>query len=142
MIPAKTSADLGWGALLEHLAARCHTIRGAERARALAPSTDAGWIRARIGEVTEARGLYDTGEPMTFGGVTDVEPALARAEKGGHLEGSALREIGATVAAGAHLRRHLSARAARAPRIVGRAALIAELADLSGAVEDSFDDAC
>ncbi len=141
VLDEKARADLGWDALLSHLAARCHTARGAAAARALAPSTDLGWIRARLAEVSEAKALHDTGEGMAFGGVTDVEAALERAEKGGHLDGGALREVAATLAGGARLRRHLAARAERAPRLNGRALVLADLDDVSAPIDEAFDDA-
>ena len=142
----KTRADLGWDTLIEHLAGRTHTTRGSAAARALEPSLDSGWIRVRLAEVSEARSLHDRGEPMPFGAIHDVEPYLARAEKGGHLEGSALREIAFTLDAGRLLRRHLAARSGvastggHAPRLAGRASLISELADVAAAIGDAFDD--
>ena len=135
----KTRRDLGWDLLLGQLAARCHTARGEAAARALSLSTDAGAIRARLDEASEARALCDAGDPMLFGGVVDLEPALGRAEKGGHLEEGALREIAATLVTGARLRKQLSAKSSRAPRLFGRATLIAELRDVSDPIDDSFD---
>lgn len=138
----KARRDLGWPELLDHLAARTHTSRGAERARALEPSLDAQWIRSRLAEVSEARALWDRGEAMPFGAVRDVEPHLQRAEKGGHLDGPALREVASTLAAGRALRRHIATRGAQGltPRLAGRALLITELADVQGAIDDAFDD--
>ena len=137
----KARADLGWDLLLAQLASRCHTARGSDGARALPLLDDVTAIRARLDEVSEAKALHDAGSPMAFGGVVELEPSLGRAEKGGHLEGTELREIGATLAAGAGLRRLLSARSTLAPRLAGRAARIVELAGVSGPIEDSFDDA-
>src|SRR5947207_2977477 len=82
----KARRDLGWPQLLEHLAARAHTGRGAAAARALETSLNAGWIRARLAEVGEARALWDRGEPMPFGDIRDLAEHLDRAEKGGHLD--------------------------------------------------------
>src|SRR5947208_1017025 len=96
----KARRDLGWPQLLEHLAARAHTLRGGAAARALEPSLDASWIRARLAEVGEARALWDRGEPMPFGDIRDLTEHLDRAEKGGHLDGPALREVGSTLDAG------------------------------------------
>ncbi|MSP59927.1 MAG: endonuclease MutS2 [Myxococcales bacterium] len=137
---AKARADLGWDTLIEHLASRCHTARGTASARLLPLATDPDAIRARLDEVAEARDLHDTGSPMLFGGAVDVEPSLERAEKGGHLEGPALREIGETIATAARLRKQLLRARERTPRLAGRAALLAELADVAGPIEDAFDD--
>ena len=85
-IPAKTLTDLGWGQLLEQLAKRCHTNRGADEARAL-PFLDAvDDARERVARVSEMRRLRDDDEAPPFGGIQDVRTEVARAEKGGDLE--------------------------------------------------------
>lgn len=137
----KTRADLGWDLLLGHLAARCGTERGAASARALAPLPDIEDALARQAEVSEARALQDSGEPLTFGGVIDLGAVLERARKGGVLLGTELLDVSRALQAGARLRRHLAARAERAPRLLGRAALLAELSNVSGPIADAFDDA-
>ena len=140
-IDDKTRADLGWQQLLDGLAARCHTDRGARAAQAIELSIDVGFVRARLSEITEARDLHDRAEPMPFGRITDVEEALERASKGGHLDGPSLRAIAAVAVAGRILRKHLTTRAVRAPRLAGRASVLHPLDDVSGPIDDSFDDA-
>jgi DNA mismatch repair protein MutS2 len=137
---AKARADLGWDDLRAELAARAHTDRGTALARALEPSLDLGWIRTRMAEIGEARGLHDTTEAMPFGAITDVEAALARAEKGGHLDGPSLRAIAEVLRASAFMRRHLTQRGQRVPRLAGRAMVLAPLDDVRGPIEDAFDD--
>ena len=72
----KTRADLGWDLLLNQLAARCHSDRGAQLCRDLAPLPSADEAHARQAEVSEARALQDRGEPLPFGGVRDLREAL------------------------------------------------------------------
>lgn len=138
-LPAKTRADLGWDAVLQHLERRVRTRRGAELTRAVAPLADLEAARARHEEVSEARALIDTGEGMPLDGVRDLDEALARAAKGGALEPQVLRDVAQTLNTGARVRRHLAARAGRVPRLLGRAALIADLDDVSGPIDDAFD---
>lgn len=137
---AKARADLGWDELRSELAARAHTDRGAALARALEPSLDVGWIRTRMAEIAEARSLHDATEAMPFGAITDIEPALARAEKGGHLDGPSLRAVAGVLRASGLMRRHLTVRAQRVPRLAGRAMLLAPLDDVRDPIEDAFDD--
>lgn len=136
----KTRADLGWDLLLDHLARRCHTDRGADLARRVGPMEGIDDAHAMQEEVAEARALADGGEGLNLGGVRDLRVALHRAEKGGALLPDELCDVARTLSAGARLRRHVAARAERAPRLLGRAALIAELVEVSGPIEDAFDD--
>jgi DNA mismatch repair protein MutS2 len=137
----KTRADLGWDLLLGHLASRCGTERGAAAARALAPLPAIEDALARQAEVSEARALQDSGEPLTFGGIIDLTAVLERARKGGVLLGTELLDVSRALQAGARLRRHLAARAERTPRLLGRAALLAELSNVSAPIANAFDDA-
>ncbi|HEY7956811.1 MAG TPA: endonuclease MutS2, partial [Polyangia bacterium] len=138
-LPEKTRADLGWDTLLEHLARRARTGRGEKLARALAPLPDLDSARARHEEVQEARALRDTGCALPLDGVRDLDDALGRAGKGGALDPQTLRDVGSTLTTGARVRRHLIERASRAPRLLGRAALISDLDDVSGPIGDAFD---
>jgi dsDNA-specific endonuclease/ATPase MutS2 len=111
----KAMADLGWRQLVEGLAARCHTDRGAAVARALVPEPSAGPARERIAQVSEARLLHQLGGPPPFGGITDVETLVERTEKAGALEGTELVRVAEAIAGCAALRRHLAGRRSEAP---------------------------
>ncbi len=139
-VPEKTLHDLGWPALLETLAARCHTERGSAAARGLVACDSADEARVRLADLAEACLLHELDLPPPFGGITDVELLLARAEKGGALEGEALLAVGQTLAACTRLRRHLVARATEAPRLAALAATTAELSHVSGPILESLDD--
>jgi len=136
----KTRVDLGWEALTEQLAARCHTVRGAALGRALAPLGTIDEARQRQQTVSEARALQDSGEPLSFGGISDIQPSLQRSEKGGVLLPGELVEIASTLHAGARLRRHLASRIGRAPRLAAHAERIAELPEVAGPISDAFDE--
>lgn len=136
----KTHLDLGWEALTEQLAQRCHTARGAVLARALGPLDTVEEARLRQLAISEARALQDSGEPLPFGGITDVLPALQRSEKGGVLLPAELCEIAGTLHAGARLRRHLVSRLHRAPKLSAHAERIAELPEVAGPISDAFDE--
>ncbi len=143
MLSDKTVADLGWQRLLDELTRRAQTVRGQALARALPLYDQLDAARARHDEVTEARALRDIGEPLPlFGpdwGVRHVDEALQRSGKSGALDPQALRDVALTLAAGARVRRHL-VEYRQAPRLLGRAALISDLDDVSGAILDSFEE--
>jgi DNA mismatch repair protein MutS2 len=139
VIDAKTRRDLGWDQLLEELAKRARTPRGAGLSRALEPLADLDAARARHEEVAEARALRDTAEGLPLDGVRDLDEALARAAKSGALEPQLLRDVASTLTAGARVRHHLIEKSTRAPRLLGRAALIHDLDDVSGPIDDAFE---
>jgi len=136
----KTVADLSWAALLQKLAERCHTSRGQGQATSLALLPTMDEARTRQREVSEARALQDAGEPLPFGGITDVQAFVERSQKAGVLAPSELTEIGKTLVAGQRLRRHILSRAARLPSLSAHAEPIAELPEVTGPISDSFDD--
>jgi DNA mismatch repair protein MutS2 len=142
-IADKTAADLGWPKLLAELERRTVTTRGAELARALPLYDDLDAARARHDEVGEARALRDLGEPLPLvgpdWGVRDIEEALQRSAKSGALDPPSLRDVAQTLIAGAKVRRHL-VRHQKTPRLTGRAALISDLDDVSGAIVDAFEE--
>src|SRR5262249_29957311 len=138
-VTEKSLADLGWPELKEGLAARTHTVRGAKAARSLPFAGSLREAQERSDEMAEARRLAESGDAMPWGGVHDVSEALVRVEKGGALESADLRAVAETLRAGAALRRFLLARHDLAPLLAARAEPIAELPDVSGPIEDSFD---
>jgi DNA mismatch repair protein MutS2 len=134
----KMAAALGWPELLEKLAALCHTARGQERARSLPLLPTAEAVEEELDLVAEARALHDRGEPLPFGEIWDLRPALRRLEKEGALEGPALLQLAQTLLAGARLGRFLRDRRAAAPRLSALGGRIAALDGVSGPIADSF----
>jgi DNA mismatch repair protein MutS2 len=139
LVEEKALTDLGWPALLAALSARTHTSRGAHFVSTLPLARTLAEARERSDEIGEARKLRQIAEPMLWGGVHDLRLALQRLDKGGALDGPQLREVAETLRAGAALRRFLLARYEHAPRLAARAEPIAELPDVSGPIDDSFD---
>ncbi len=137
---SKTELDLSWPSLLEQLAGRCHTVRGAALARALAPLPSIADAHQRQAEIVEARALQDHGEPLSFGGIYDVATALERSSKGGVLDPDELVELGSTLLGATRLRRHVLSRAAELPRLCAHASELAELPEVTGPIADSFDE--
>ena len=135
----KTRGDLGWDALLAHLVARTRTPRGSLLAKNLELLGDVDAARARHEEVTQARALRDTGDALPLDGVRELSEALERAGKGGALEPQLLRDVGSTLRAGAAVRHHLLAHGERAPRLLGRAALLHDLDEVAAPIDDAFE---
>lgn len=139
-LPHKSLLDLGWPHLVEALAARCHTTRGAAAARAIAPLELAA-AQARIAEIAEARALHASNAAPPFGGIEDIHEALDRAERAGTLAPEQLVAVGRTTAGQARLRRHLHSWVDLCPRLFAHADPIQELSHVSGPLADSFDEA-
>ncbi|MCI0404089.1 MAG: endonuclease MutS2 [Acidobacteria bacterium] len=77
MNPA-TLERLEFPQLKELLAGRLTCAPGRRALAALAPSRDRGWIAAELERVAEARLLFDDGEEMGFGDVSDPEAWLVK----------------------------------------------------------------
>jgi DNA mismatch repair protein MutS2 len=77
MNPA-TLERLEFPQLKELLAGRLTCAPGRRTLEALAPSRDRDWIAAELERVAEARRLFDDGEEMGFGDVTDPDAWLAK----------------------------------------------------------------
>lgn len=140
LVPSKTEIDLGWPSLLEQLANRCHTLRGAALARDLQPLAGVAEAHRRQAEIAEARSLQDRGEPLSFGGIYDMQTALGRSQKGGVLDPDELVEMGSTLLAATRLRRHILARVSDLPHLVPLASDLAELPEITGPISDAFDE--
>ena len=79
------SGGLEWPEVLDLLAREARTPMGRERARAAAPRTDLGRIRAALAETGQARAaLGQTGAPP-WDGVIDVRPTLEAARVPGSV---------------------------------------------------------
>ncbi len=118
----KTQRDLEWDRLVAAVATRCRgPLRETLESLPLAASADEA--RAWMAETEEAlRGRRD-GEPIPLEGVRDVRFSLARVVKLGVLDGPQLAAVRSTLGAARVLRRFLSQRKARFPRLFSRCAL-------------------
>ncbi len=131
---------LDWPVVLEALARHARTLRGASLARQTDLAVDAEQVRERYEAVAEVDTLLAEGEPLPIGAVSEIEPELRRAERGGVLDGGELRAVGSCLLALAHLRVFVEERAARLPRLHRLASPIEVDAELSGLLARSFDD--
>ncbi len=77
---------------------------GRERVQALQPLTEAGAVRRRLDEVSEARSLLDAQPDTTIGGARDVRAAAQRAGIGSVLRAEELLDIAATLEAARDLK--------------------------------------
>ena len=85
--------------VVERLVDAAVTPPGADLARGLVPSPDAGEVAARQARTGEAVALLEEGTAPSLGGVEDVRAAADRAERGGSLEPVELRAVATTIAA-------------------------------------------
>jgi DNA mismatch repair protein MutS2 len=139
VIPAKTLSDLGWSAVLERVAARAHTDRGAAAVLETEFFDEVEAAEARISHVSEARTLIAMGAPMPFGGITDTRNAIARAAKGASLDAEDLVAVGAAARGCHRLGEHLERHAERVPGLAAIAAAGAELDRVFEPILASFD---
>ena len=96
-------------AILEQLAEQAASEPGRARALALTPSADGGAVVTRQRLTAEAVALLDGAAEPELGGVLDIRPSVALAERGGTLDPGALRAISATAAAAMGARAALEA---------------------------------
>ncbi len=139
MIAERTLADLGWSAWIEHWAKRCATERGAARVRAGVWFSSIAQARERASEVSEARELAARDLALPFGEIADVATAIDRARKAAVLEASDLIAVAWTGRSLARLSAHLREHAAAAPKLLERAAAIADLGHVFHPILDAFD---
>ena len=136
----KTLVDLGWARLTDELAHRCHTPRGEARARAIDLPTNLHDAAARSREIGEGRALHALNAAPPFAGITTIDEAVGRAEKGGTLDPAELVDVARTLSGIADLRRHLVRHAEHAPGLAARATRLRDLSHVYGPISDSFDD--
>src|SRR5438874_13462042 len=121
----KTLDDLGWPTLVDHWAKRCATKRGEASVRASQLLADIEHARIRAAEITEARRLASLDARLPLGGISDIADAVARVRKAAALDAPELVAVASTGRALGKLRIHLRDHAEQAPKLAGRAALIA-----------------
>jgi DNA mismatch repair protein MutS2 len=137
-ITARTLADLGWPALVEHWASRCASIRGAtivRKAELFAAPADA---RVRVDEISEARVLASLDAKLPLGGIADIADAIARVTKSAALDAPELIAVATTGRAMARLRQHLRERSAHAPLLAAVSEGIADLGHVFHPILEAF----
>ena len=101
----KTLATLEYPKILERLAGYCAFAASADKARALAPTTDIELARQRQGETREAITLLSTHSDLTIGGARDIREVVDLANHGGVLTPADLLDIKSTLVAARTLNR-------------------------------------
>ncbi len=123
----------------ESLAAECDTVLGATHAQNLAPSFEAGEVRALQELTREAAQTLDEGGLPSLGAVRDYRRALDRASKGGPVDGETLYGIAEALAAMRTARGALEARKERRPRLWQIAECLVQLQPLEGKLFSSLE---
>jgi dsDNA-specific endonuclease/ATPase MutS2 len=88
-----TLATLEFSDVKEQIAAHSTCEPGAAALRSLRPDRERSEARADLALVDDAVSFFDAGQDFGFGGVVDVADSLERAEVGGVLSGSELRDV-------------------------------------------------
>ncbi|HOG45385.1 MAG TPA: endonuclease MutS2 [Anaerolineae bacterium] len=116
--------------ILQHLARLTSFSAGRELALALEPATEAGEVRQRQQETSEARALHDIKPDAGVGGARDVRPLVRRAFVGATLLPGDLLEVRETLIAGRTLKRTVTRLGVQFPLLASRAQWIEECTDL------------
>ena len=115
MIADKTLHDLEWPRLVQAVVSRCRGPRASDPTLPLADTEEGA--RTALRETAEAMALLVSGDPIPLDGLRDVREHVARVSRMGVLEGGALRDICASLAAARALRRFLGSRRETAPSL-------------------------
>lgn len=80
--PEKTAIDLEWHLLLDHLARRCTSRAGADRARGLSPADTLAEARTRVRRTADVMALAARGDGLPIDGLVELGDLLPRLERG------------------------------------------------------------
>ena len=126
--------------ILERLAAHTSFSAGAEKARALVPSTDPAEIRERLATTTEARRFLSLYPLTDLGGARDVRPMVEAARREAVLAPADLLDIAQTLQAAGRLRQTVIRQEAHFPRLAAIAARLEPCPELVEAIERVLDE--
>ena len=104
----RTLRVLEFDKILDKVAAHCSFSGGVELARALLPSDDLVTVRESLAQTTEAYKLLEQKTDIHFGGVSDVRPALEKAERRATLMTQELLDVKNTLMRARNLQRVLT----------------------------------
>ncbi|MGQ9467328.1 MAG: endonuclease MutS2 [Anaerolineae bacterium] len=126
--------------ILERLAAHTSFSAGAEKARALAPSTDPAEIRERLATTAEARRFLSLYPLTDLGGARDVRPMVEAARREAVLDPADLLDIAQTLQTARRLRQTVARQEAHFPRLAAVAARLEPCPELVAAIERVLDE--
>lgn len=132
---AHTLRVLEYEKVLAMLEARAACALGRERARDLAPSPIAAFVRERQQETTEARLVQAEHGPFPLGGIHDVRPQLVKSEVGQSLTPYELLDMASTLIGSAKMKAFLLRHEAKCPLLTDRARGIDEFPALLRDIE-------
>jgi len=126
--------------ILARLAGYTDFSASRELALALRPETDLAAARARQGETSEARHLFDVQGAISVGGARDVRPKVEEASRGAMLLPTDLLEVAGTLSSGRKLKRNLGRTSDQFPRLAGMAGRIEECPAVASEIDRCLDD--
>lgn len=137
--PPKTRKDLEWDRVLVALEERCKSPFGRALALDLTFASTREETRNRLEESREAYLLHTNGEPLPAVDLPELRGALDRVRAHGVLSPDELRGIARSLEAARTLRRFLSTRKARCPRLHALLTTDATLDTLADELLSAFD---
>jgi DNA mismatch repair protein MutS2 len=138
-IPDRVLEILEWPAIQGELRARCATEPGKKLVDVISP-LEPGVVRAQIRKVTHLKELIQQGKAPDFSGITDIEPMLALAEKGGILKIEDLALIKNFSLASGRIIRYLREQRDAFPGLAEELARLDKLSDITGILAASVTD--
>jgi DNA mismatch repair protein MutS2 len=139
----RTLEQLEWPQLMARLAAHARTPGGRWRCAPEVAATlladEAGPVRERLAETSEARRILDAGEFAPLEGLLEMQPVLERARRGGALAARDLLDLAAALAAVEATKRFLARWPEQAPRLVSRAEALGDHRSLQEEIGFSLD---
>ncbi len=136
----KTLDDLGWESLLAYLEKHCSTEKGQMLTRALMPFATLLEAQGRAEAISEAKELLIQGEPLSLGGIVNLDPWLLRVSEGDILEGPEFVVIAQTLRQGSRLHQFIRTNAEKLPRLSSVIEAYVDRADLVAMIERTFDE--
>jgi DNA mismatch repair protein MutS2 len=136
---AKTAHDLEWPALTRHLADRCQSAQGRDRALALAPAATLDEARARMRRTDDALRLTQRGEPLPLDALPDVRELLARLAREADATSHELAALRVMLHTAHALRRYGQARKGEHPALAAALASDPALDRLRATLDHALD---
>ncbi len=130
---------LEWNQILDELHRRCETIPGQQRVSAMCPLTPAE-SSLQIGKISELKELISREESPDFGGISDIEPHLELAAKGGILKIEDLFRIRSFIIASNRMRAYLQKNRDELPLLREELGLMDPLARIGDIIITSLTD--
>lgn len=136
----KTRKDVGWDALLAHVASLCSTLQGSECAINLLPFDSLAEAKNRQLEIAESRNLSILDASLPFGGILDLRSTLEKMVNAGFLLTKELLECAHVLRSYRVLQKHILDRADLCPFLLIYANQMHDLSLLSNQIDQAIDE--